>query len=365
MRVGILTGGGDCPGLNAVVRGITKSLLRRGHKVFGFKDGFKGLVEDDYTELDDRAVSGIIIRGGTILGTSNTADPFRYTLEPYGTPEKPVVMTTRASENFKQLGLDVLVCVGGDGTMTMAGKMMEFDVPVIGVPKTIDNDLSATDVTFGFDSALSVATEAVDRVHSTAESHHRIMIVETMGRYAGWIALRAGIAGGGDIILIPEIPYKEKDIVSAVLERKNRGKKFSIIVVAEGARPEKGEMTVSKVVPASTDPLKLGGVSYKVASVLDKAALGMDCRVVVLGHVQRGGEPTPFDRWLATGFGVKAAELVENRQYGYMTSFRGFKFESVKISDAVSKLHRVSPSDAEVMGAASIGTSFGNDSLVK
>ena len=363
MKVGILTGGGDCPGLNAVVRGVTKSALRRGWEVIGFRDGYRGLVEKDYINLHDHDVSGIIIRGGTILGTSNTANPFAYTLEPLGSAEKPRDLSKLAFENFQALGLGALVAIGGDGTLTMAQQLYKRGMPVIGVPKTIDNDLSATDVTFGFDSALNVATEAVDRVHTTAESHNRVMIVETMGRYAGWIALRAGLAGGGDIILLPEIPYRAEEIVKAVMDRKRRGKKFSIIVVAEGARPAKGKMTVTRVVKGSPDPLRLGGVSYKIAEILDKSQVGLESRVVVLGHVQRGGEPTPFDRWLATGFGVKAAELLKKGKYGQMVSFRNFGFTGVSIAEAVGKLRRVSPRAQEVQAALSIGTSFGNSRI--
>ncbi len=363
MRIGILTGGGDCPGLNAVVRGVTKSALRRGWEVIGFRDGYRGLVEKDFVSLREHDVSGIIIRGGTILGTSNTANPFAYTLAPLGSAEKPRDLSKLAFKNFSELGLGALVAIGGDGTLTMAQRLYKMGMPVIGVPKTIDNDLSATDVTFGFDSALNVATEAVDRVHTTAESHNRVMIVETMGRYAGWIALRAGIAGGGDIILLPEIPYRAEDIVKAVLHRKRSGKKFSIIVVAEGARPEKGRMTVTRLVKGSPDPLRLGGVSYKIAEILDKSRIGLESRVVVLGHVQRGGEPTAFDRWLATGFGVKAGELLAKKRFGQMVSFRNFGFTGVSIMEAVGKLRRVSPGAQEVRTALAVGASFGNSRL--
>jgi 6-phosphofructokinase 1 len=365
MKIGILTGGGDCPGLNAVVRGVTKSAIRRGWDVVGFRDGYRGLVEKDLVNLRDHDVSGIIIRGGTILGTSNTANPFAYTLPPLGSAEKPKDLSGLALRTFRELGLAALVAIGGDGTLTMAQRLYEKGMPVVGVPKTIDNDLSATDVTFGFDSALSVATEAVDRVHTTAESHNRVMIVETMGRYAGWIALRAGIAGGGDIILLPEIPYRAEDIVEAVLERKRRGKKFSIIVVAEGARPAKGKMTVTRMVKGSPDPLRLGGVSYNRAHILDRSRVGLESRVVVLGHVQRGGEPTPFDRWLASGFGVTAAGLIARRRFGHMVAFRGYGFTSVSIAKAVGKLRRVSPSSPEVGIALSVGTSFGNSRVAK
>ncbi len=363
MKIGILTGGGDCPGLNAVVRGVTKSALRRGWEVIGFRDGYRGLEEKDFLPLHDHDVSGILTRGGTILGTSNTANPFAYTLAPLGSCEKPKDLSRLAFQNFRDLGLDALVAIGGDGTLTMAQQLYKRGMPVVGVPKTIDNDLSATDVTFGFDSALNVATEAVDRVHTTAQSHHRVMIVETMGRYAGWIALRAGIAGGGDIILLPEIPYRAKDIIGAVLERKRRGKKFSIVVVAEGARPGKGKMTVTRMVKGSPDPMRLGGVSYKIAEILDNSSIGLESRVVVLGHVQRGGEPTPFDRWLATGFGVKASELLAKKRFGQMVSFRDYGFTAVSIAEAVGKLRRVQPGAQEVRTALALGVSFGNSRI--
>ncbi len=362
MKIGILTGGGDCPGLNAVVRGVTKAALKKGWEVRGFKDGFKGVVEGRSEILDDKDVSGIIIRGGTILGTSNTANPFAYTIAPLGSAEAPRDLSGLAVNNLKKLGIDALVAIGGDGTLNIAYKLHKKGFPVVGVPKTIDNDLSATDITFGFDSALTVATEAVDRVHTTAESHHRVMIVETMGRYAGWIALRAGIAGGGDIILIPEIPYRADDIAAAVSSRRRRGKKFSIVVVSEGARPEKGEMTVTRLVPGSTDPIRLGGVSYKIADLIEKRA-DVECRVVVLGHVQRGGVPTPFDRWLATGFGVKAAELIEEKKFGTMASLKNYSCRSVTLAEAVGKLRRVEASCQELRTAVGVGTSFGNSKV--
>ena len=362
MKIGILTGGGDCPGLNAVVRGITKAALRKGWEVVGFRDGYKGVVEGRFTPLDDKAVSGIIIRGGTILGTSNTANPFSYTLEPLGSVKAPKDLSGLAVQNLKRLGVKALVAIGGDGTLNIAHKLHKKGFPVVGVPKTIDNDLSATDVTFGFDSALKVATEAVDNVHTTAESHHRVMIVETMGRYAGWIALRAGIAGGGDIILLPEIPYRASDILKAVNERRKRGKQFSIVVVSEGAKPENGEMTVSRVVEGSPDPLRLGGVSYKIASLIEQG-IDVECRVVVLGHLQRGGSPTPFDRWLATGFGVTAVDLIERKKFGRMVALSAYCCQSVTLAEAVGKLRRVSPDSPEILTALSVGTTFGNSRI--
>lgn len=362
MKIGILTGGGDCPGLNAVVRGVTKAALRKGWEVVGFRDGYKGVVEGHFTPLDDKAVSGIIIRGGTILGTSNTANPFSYTLEPLGSVGAPKDLSGLAVKNLRKMGVKALVAIGGDGTLNIAYKFYKMGFPVVGVPKTIDNDLSATDVTFGFDSALKVATEAVDNVHTTAESHHRVMIVETMGRYAGWIALRAGIAGGGDIILLPEIPYREKDIVKAINDRRKCGKHFSIVVASEGAKPEDGEMTVSRVVAGSHDPLRLGGVSYKIASLIEKE-IDVECRVVVLGHLQRGGTPTPFDRWLATGFGVSAVDLIERKRFGRMVSLHKYCCQDVTLAEAVGKLRRVTPDSPEIRIALSVGATFGNSRI--
>ncbi|MCK5357422.1 MAG: 6-phosphofructokinase [Elusimicrobiales bacterium] len=359
MKIGILTGGGDCPGLNAVVRAVSKSALKKGWEIIGFRDGFKGLVENKFIKLKDRDVSGIIIKGGTILGTSNKANPFEYTLAPFGSAKSPRDMSAKAIANFRKNKLSALIAIGGDGSLILADKFYKKGLPVIGVPKTIDNDLAATDITFGFDSALRVATDAIDKLHTTAESHHRILIVETMGRYAGWIALRAGIAGGGDIILIPEIPYKDEDIVKAVKDRCKQGKNFSIVVVAEGATPAKGKMTVRKMVEGSPEPIRLGGVSYKIAEMLDKE-VHLESRVVVLGHLQRGGRPTAFDRWLATGFGIKAAEMVENKKFGRMASFKKFQFTDVKINEAVKKLKRVSPKCQEIKMAVNVGTSFGN-----
>ncbi len=362
MKIGILTGGGDCPGLNAVIRAASKSALKKGWEVIGFKDGYKGLIENKFIKIKDKDVSGIITKGGTILGTSNKANPFAYTLRPFGTSASPRDISSKAIANFRKHKLSALIAIGGDGSLILADKFYKKGLPVIGVPKTIDNDLAATDLTFGFDSALRIATDAVDKLHTTAESHHRVLIVETMGRYAGWIALRAGISGGGDIILIPEIPYKNEDIVKAVKDRRKLGKHFSIVVVAEGAKPEKGKMTVKKIVEGSPEPIRLGGVSYKIAEMLNKE-IKLESRVVVLGHLQRGGTPTAFDRWLATGFGIKAIEMAQNKKFGRMASFREFQFTDVRIKEAVKKLKRVSPKSREIKMAVNVGTSFGNKSI--
>ncbi len=358
-RIGVLTAGGDCPGLNAVIRGVAKHAMKNNIEVLGFKNGFDGLIKNQFVLLDDKSVSGILTRGGTILGTSNLANPFRYTLPPIGTPEDPKDVSQIVLHTVKTNRLDAVIAIGGDGTLSMAQQFFELGVPMIGVPKTIDNDLSATDYTFGFDSASSIATEAVDRIHTTAESHHRVMIVETMGRYAGWIALRACIAGGGDICLIPEIPYTDDAIVEAVERRQISGKTFSIIVAAEGAKNEKGEMAVTKTVAASTDPIRLGGIGGKIAAMLE-GRLGLECRVVVLGHLQRGGTPTAFDRWLSTRFGTSAVDLILQGKIGHMVALRGLDIVSVPIKEAVSKLKLVDPHGQQVKSALEVGTSFGS-----
>jgi len=358
-RIAMITAGGDCPGLNAVVRGAAKHALQNGAEVYGFLNGFDGLVKNEYMMLDDKTVSGILTRGGTILGTSNIANPFSYTLPPMASPTEPKDLSNLVLENIKKNKIDALIAIGGDGTLTMAQKFFELGVPVIGVPKTIDNDLSATDVTFGFDSALSVATDAVDRIHTTAQSHHRIMIIETMGRYAGWIALRSCMAGGGDVCLIPEIPYNDDVIAQAIKARRAKGKNFSIIVAAEGAVNEKGEMAVQKTICGSADPLRLGGIGGKIADALENAT-GIECRVVVLGHLQRGGTPTAFDRWLSTRFGTEAVDLALKGKFGNMVALRGTEIITVSIKEAVEKLKRVDPAGQEVRSALAVGTSFGS-----
>jgi ATP-dependent phosphofructokinase / diphosphate-dependent phosphofructokinase len=305
-KIGVLTGGGDCPGLNAVIRAVTKTALRRDLEVIGISEGFGGLVTGQAVFLGERDVSGILPRGGTILGTSNRDDPFRF---PVGESDQGIVYEDRSStaiETIEKLGIDVLVVIGGDGTQTIGLKLSRMGVKVVGIPKTIDNDLMETDVTFGFDSALRTATEAVDKLHTTAESHHRIMVLEVMGRNSGWIALEAGIAGGGDVVLIPEIPFEFTSVAGSIMRRRERGKRFSLVVVAEGARLPDGRV-VSRTSPAGQTVL--GGVGEQVAKELE-ALTGTESRITVLGHLQLGGSPTAFDRILATRFGVKAVELV-------------------------------------------------------
>lgn len=358
-KIGILTAGGDCPGLNAVVRAVSKNALQRGIEVLGFKNGFDGLVRNEFIQITPQTVSGILTLGGTILGSSNIANPFKYTLAPFGTPDNPRDLSSVALHNFKENQLDTLITIGGDGTLHMSQQFVELGMPIVAVPKTIDNDLSATDQTFGFDSALSIATEAIDRLHTTAQSHHRVMIVETMGRYAGWIALRAAIAGGGDIVLIPEIPYNDDVIVNYILNRKSKGKTFSIVVAAEGAQNEQGEQAIARTVAGSTDAIRLGGIANKLSAMIESKT-GIESRACVLGHTQRGGTPTAFDRWLSTLYGAKALDMVLEEKFGFMAAFRGFKMAEVKIADAIANLKRVDPHGAEVKSALEVGMSFGS-----
>ena len=361
-KIGILTAGGDCPGLNAVVRAVSKNALGHGIEVLGFKNGFDGLVRNEFINITDETVSNILTQGGTILGSSNIANPFKYTLPPFGTPQDPKDLSSVVMHNFKENQLDALITVGGDGTLHMSQQFVDLGMPIVAVPKTIDNDLCSTDQTFGFDSALAIATEAIDRLHTTAQSHHRVMIVETMGRYAGWIALRSAIAGGGDIVLVPEIPYNDEVIVNHILERRRKGKTFSIVVAAEGAKNEAGEQAVTRTVAGSTDPIRLGGIAYRLSQMIEDKT-GIESRACVLGHTQRGGTPTAFDRWLSTLYGAKAMDMILEGKFGYMASLHAFKMEEVKIADAIAQLKRVDPQGPEVKAALEVGMSFGSTQI--
>ena len=318
-RLGILTGGGDCPGINAVIRAVTKSALYRYNiEVIAFNNGFKGLVENEAWLIGEEAASGILHRGGTILGTTNRDNPFRFRVT--GADGK-VTYEDRSADALRHVdewNLDGLIVVGGDGSLTLAHRFTEMGVPVIGIPKTIDNDLGATEVTFGFDTAVATATDAIDRLHTTAESHHRIMVLEVMGRNAGWIALQAGMAGGGDIILIPELSFNYGAVIEKIRQRRSRGKKFSIVVVAEGAFPEGG----SPVYQTAGGAKRLGGIGQIVSEELEQRT-GIESRATVLGHLQRGGSPTPFDRVLATRFGVAAVELATAGCWNQMVCLQG------------------------------------------
>lgn len=359
-HIGILTGGGDCPGLNAVIRAITKTaIMEYGIEVIGFLDGFRGLVENNYINLDQRRVSGISHTGGTILGTSNRDNPFSFiTVTQEGHLQTDE--SDRAIGNLHNLGLDGLIVIGGDGTLNITQQFFEKGVDAVGVPKTIDNDLSATDVTFGFNTAVNTASEALDRLHTTAESHHRVMILEVMGRYAGWIALHAGLSGSADVILIPEIPFSINTILKKIAQRYRQGKKFSIIVVAEGAFPQGGEMVVQNYVPTSHDPIRLGGIGEKVAEDLGKVLRNVEIRVTVLGHLQRGGSPIPFDRILGTRYGVAAVHAFVRREFGSMVSLQGNKIQSVPLTEAIKEIRKVNIEGDLVSAARGVGISFGD-----
>lgn len=358
-RIGVLTGGGDCPGLNAVLRAVVKTAMGKfGYEVIGFRDGYRGLVMNDCVRFKPGDVSGILDRGGTILGTSNKDNPFNFKVERDGKVEYKD-LSERVMDNINMLGIDCLVAIGGDGTLTSARDFARKGIKVVGVPKTIDNDLSATDRTFGFMTAVDTATEALDKLHSTAESHHRVMILEVMGRYAGWIALESGIAGGADVILIPEIPYDINKVVQKIIERKKQGKNFSIVVVAEGAKAIDGSLVVSKVLKDSPDPIRLGGVGNKIAGEIESLA-GIDSRVTVLGHLQRGGRPVPYDRVLSTRYGVAAVELINEGKHGMMVSLQGNRVTSVPLEEAVGELKTVPPDGEMVRIAKSVGVAFGD-----
>ncbi len=358
-KIGVITGGGDCPGLNAVLRAVVKTAVGEyGCEVIGFKDGYHGLVLNDWVKLDFSTASGILDRGGTILGSSNRDNPFKFRVEENG-EVKYVDKSDQVIENIKSHGIEAMVLIGGDGTLTSARDFARKGLKVVGVPKTIDNDLSGTDKTFGYMTAVDTATEALDKLHTTAESHHRIMVLEVMGRYAGWIALESGIAGGADMIMIPEISYDIKKIANKALERRQAGKNFSIVVVAEGAKPNGGEMVVSQVVKDSPDPVRLGGIGHVVANKLSELT-GIESRVTVLGHLQRGGRPNPFDRILSTRFGVAAVEFIKEEKFGMMVSLQGSKITSVSLEEAVGKLKTVPPDGELIRIAKSIGVEFGD-----
>ncbi|GAV25518.1 6-phosphofructokinase [Carboxydothermus islandicus] len=361
MAVGILTGGGDCPGLNAVIRALVKTLQQKlpEEKIIGFLDGFRGAIENRRVPLTTKDVVGLLPKGGTILGTSNRDNPFKFPISVNGTLEFHDVSDT-VIENLHKNNIEVLFVIGGDGSLSIAHELSQKGVKVIGIPKTIDNDLDATDFTFGFDSAVRTATKALDMLHTTAESHHRIMVLEVMGRYAGWIALYSGLAGGADVILIPEIPFNWDAVCRKIQQRKAEGKHFSIVVVAEGAYPEGGERVIARYVKESTDPARLGGIGQVVADHLSRCT-GLESRVTVLGHLQRGGGPTPFDRILATRFGVAAVNTWLQGNYNVMVALLGGRVTTVPLSEGIKKLKLV-PVDSElIVTAKAIGISFGDE----
>jgi phosphofructokinase-like protein len=339
IKVGILSGGGDAPGINAVIRAVVrKGIQNYGYEIVGIKDGWHGLLENEFLPLDLRSASGILSRGGSILGTSRT-NPFKREKGP-----------ETILKNAKKSGIGAVVAVGGDDTLSVALKMNELGLRCVGVPKTIDNDLSGTDYTFGFMTAVGIATEALDRLHTTAETHHRVMILEVMGRYTGWIALEAGLAGGADMILVPEKPFSISEICKYIERRQKRGRNFSIIVVAEGAKPKGGAEIIYSENVDEFGHIRLGGIGYYIGKEIEKR-IGIETRVVVLGHLQRGGSPTAFDRILATRFGTGAIDLVHERKFGYMIALHGNKIVSVPLKDVIGKRKAV---DLELYKIASV-----------
>jgi 6-phosphofructokinase 1 len=356
--IAVMTGGGDCPGLNAVIRAVTKTAINdHGLTVWGIQDGYLGFIENRIEPLTYEQTSNILTVGGTILGSSNTSNPFHFPVTTGGRTQTKDV-SNRCIEHLKQRDIDALVCIGGDGTMASAAKFAQKGLTIVGVPKTIDNDLAGTDVTFGFDTAVTTAAEAIDKVHTTASSHQRVMIVEVMGRYAGWIALYAGAASGADVILLPEIPYKLDTVCQYVIGRSKKGKRFSIIVVSEGAKEKGGQMVVLKRVAHSPDPIRLGGIGEKLAEDINRQT-GLDCRAVVLGHVQRGGTPTPHDRTLATMFGHAAIELLAAGVRNRLVVWKGGGISSVSLASIAGKIKKVPKNHALIRAAKAIGATFG------
>jgi len=360
-RIAVLTGGGDAPGLNAVIRAVVKSAVNRGWEVSGIRDGFEGFfARDGFVPLAADDVRGILQTGGTILGTSNRGDPFAFPKD--GDHDGKVVRVDRSAEVLRKLAslsLDALVVIGGDGSLGIAHRLGKLGVPVVGIPKTIDNDVPGTDVTFGFNTACQTAMEAIDRLHTTAASHQRVMVIEVMGRDAGWIALKAGASGGGDVILIPEIPYELDAVCRKLARREARGARFSLVVVSEGARSAGGEKVTQ--VTAARSPTgfeRLGGIGHVVAADIERTH-GIECRVTVLGHVQRGGTPTTRDRMLGTRFGVAAVDLVETGTFHHMVALRGERITSVPLEEVVGRSKLVDPDGQEVRALESVGVSFG------
>jgi len=339
-KIGILTAGGDCPGINAAIRGVGKTaIVKYGMKLIGISDGFSGMITKEYRELSEHDLSGILTVGGTILGTSREK-PFKSVGKGKNEISKPVLI----KEHYEQMGLDCLVCIGGNGTLKTAHLLAQEGLNVIGIPKTIDNDVWGTDMTFGFDSAVNIATEAIDRLHSTANSHKRIMIIEVMGHNAGWIALYSGIAGGGDVILIPEIQYSDEKVAEYLIHRVAENKPYSIVVVAEGIK-----MAVKDSCSAAQS------LSRKI-----KELTGFETRETVLGYIQRGGTPSPMDRVLATRYGTVAADLIANRDFGKMVALKNNEIVSVPLAEVSGKLKLIEPNDPLVIQARNMGTSFGN-----
>jgi 6-phosphofructokinase 1 len=352
-RIGVLTGGGDCPGLNAALRAATKSLiLQHDAEVVGIRDGYRGLVERNIQPLSYQDMSGILARGGTILGASNKANPFNY--QPRGGAD----VSAQVVSTYESLDLNALVAIGGDGTMSIAHGLTDMGVNIVGVPKTIDNDLAGTDHTVGFDTAVSIATEAIDRIHTTAQSHHRVMIIETMGRYAGWIALHAGVASGTDIILIPEIEYDVDEVAQVCVERQQGGQRFTIIAIAEGAKPRDGERVLREEVEQAAETARFGGIGRRLEDQLQQR-LDSEVRTTILGHMQRGGTPTAYDRNLATALGARAATLAAEETFDVMVALQDGAVTEVPLSEVADRIRTVPLNSPLIDSALDVGISFG------
>ena len=358
MKIGIVTGGGDCPGLNAVIRAVAKTASKRGWEAIGVIGGYDGLLPPQNTmALDYKALDGLLVRGGTILGTANRGQ-FSAKTGHGQTRQLPPELLDSVKKGMAGLGLDALVAVGGDGSLSIAEQLHLAGIPIVGVPKTIDNDLAATTTTFGFDSAVACATDALDRLHTTAESHNRVMVMEVMGRYAGWIAIYAGMAGGADVILIPEIPFRYEAICGAIAEREKKGKHFTLIIASEGARPAGGDF-VTVGGPQENREARLGGVGAVVTAEVEKRT-GKECRLLVLGHLQRGGSPTFMDRVLCTLFGAKAVELITEGRFGRMVAHNGQFVDSVPLAQATGALRTVPLDSGFVRATRSLGICLGD-----
>ena len=346
--------------MNAVIRAAVRSALRRGWEVVGIQEGFEGLLKPGLAKnLTSKDIAGILRMGGTIIGTTNRGNPFDYAGPGGKSGKKTKDISDLAVKNFKKMKLDALIAIGGDGSLSIAHKLFKKGVPIVGVPKTIDNDLSETVITFGFDTAVSTATDALDKLHSTARSHQRVMVMEVMGRYAGWIALHSGIAGGADVILIPEIPFNLESVSRKIQERYRSGSRFAIVVVAEGALLKGGKLMVKGDKEAGREHPHLGGIADFVAEEIQRMT-GRESRSLVLGHLQRGGEPTTFDRLLGTRLGVGAVELIEQGKFGHMTALKPPNIASVPIAKAISKMKKVPVNSDVVRSARSLGISFGD-----
>ena len=357
MKIAVNTGGGDAPGLNAVIRGVVLAADKKGWEVYGIKYGYKGLIDTkQIIRLTPEYVWDITNIGGTILGSAIKGDPFKYLVEKAGGSVIETDISDTVVSNFKSLGFDALVAIGGDGSLHIANKFFKQGIPVIGIPKTIDNDISATDVTFGFDTAVNTATEAIDKLHTTARSHDRVMVVEVMGRYVGWIALYSGISGSADVILVPEIPFDIKKVCNKIKQLGLIGQDYAIVVVAEGAKPVGGDVTVIEKSPGE---VRLGGIGKKVSDEIEEKT-GKETRVIVLGHLQRGGAPTTFDRLLCLRFGTAAIRFIEAGKFGSMVALRSTEICAVTIEEAIGQMRTV-PLDSDIIQTArSLGVSFGD-----